>query len=165
MSVYKLNKDFTAKEVQAILRKLSKGKEKIGLALLNYYARTDLVAPTGQGVIRQRRKYSHSDLILLCWLFRMKDEGLPVHRFRSGIDYLRKKIPSLYENPRDMVLLTDGKELFIKHRIEDKGQIAEVLTGEKAGQYVWAYAIGSLIEEVEQIIEQQAKEELGQKKA
>lgn len=160
MTVYKLNRDFTAKEVQAILRKLSKGHEKIGLALLNYYARTNLVPPTGEGFIRQRRKYSYSDLILLCWLFRMKDEGLPVHRFRRGIDYLRKKIPSLYKNPRDMVLLTDGRQLFIKHRIEDKGQIAEVLTGDKAGQYVWAYAIGSLIEEVEQIIEEQNYNEL-----
>ena len=36
-----------------------------------------------------------------------------------------------------------------------QSQIAEVLTGEKAGQYVWAYAIGSLIEEVEQILEEQ----------
>ncbi len=155
MTILKLNRDFTAKDVQAILRKLSKGHEKIGLALLNYYARTNLVPPTGEGFIRQRRKYSYSDLILLCWLFRMKDEGLPVHRFRRGIDYLRKKIPALYKNPRDMVLLTDGRQLFIKHRIEDKSQIAEVLTGEKAGQYVWAYAIGSLIEEVEQILEEQ----------
>jgi hypothetical protein len=51
-----------------------------------------------------------------------------------------------------MVLLTDGKQLFIKHRIQEKGEIAEVLTGKKAGQYVWAYAIGSLIEEVDKII-------------
>jgi putative IMPACT (imprinted ancient) family translation regulator len=51
-----------------------------------------------------------------------------------------------------MVLLTDSKQLFIKHRIQDKGEIAEVLTGNKAGQYVWAYAIGSLIEEVDKIV-------------
>ncbi len=48
-----------------------------------------------------------------------------------------------------MVLLTDGRQLFIKHREQEKGQIAEVLTGKKAGQYVWAYAIGSLIEEID----------------
>ena len=53
-----------------------------------------------------------------------------------------------------MVLLTDSKQLFIKHRIQDKGEIAEVLTGTKAGQYVWAYAIGSLIEEVDRIIQE-----------
>jgi hypothetical protein len=53
-----------------------------------------------------------------------------------------------------MVLLTDSKQLFIKHRIQDKGEIAEVLTGKKAGQYVWAYAIGSLIEEVDRIIQE-----------
>ena len=51
-----------------------------------------------------------------------------------------------------MVLLTDGKQLFLKHRIQEKGQIAEALTGRKAGQYVWAYAIGSLIEEVDRIV-------------
>ena len=51
-----------------------------------------------------------------------------------------------------MVLLTDSKQLFIKHRIQDKGEITEVLTGRKAGQYVWAYAIGSLIEEVDKIV-------------
>jgi hypothetical protein len=53
-----------------------------------------------------------------------------------------------------MVLLTDSKQLFIKHRVQDKGEIAEVLTGKKAGQYVWAYAIGSLIEEVDRIIQE-----------
>jgi hypothetical protein len=85
----------------------------------------------------------------------MKREGLPVNRFRRGIDYLRKRLPKLYKSPKDMVLLTDGRQLFIKHRIEDKNQIAEVLTGKKAGQYVWAYAIGSLIEEVDKIIDNQ----------
>lgn len=147
-----LEKEFTAKEVQFILRTLTGGDEKIGLALLNYYARTNLVPTTGKSKSRGRRKYSYADLILLCWLFRMKREGLPVNRFRRGIDYLRKRLPKLHKQPTDMVLLTDGRQLFIKHRIEDKGEIAEVLTGRKAGQYVWAYAIGSLIEEVDKII-------------
>jgi hypothetical protein len=152
------SREFTAKEVQAILRRLTGGTEKIGLALLNYYSRTNLVPCTGKGLNRGRNKYSYSDLILLCWLFRMKKEGLPVNRFRRGIDYLRKRIPRLHKNPSDMVLLTDGKQLFIKHRVQDKSQIAEVLTGNKAGQYVWAYAIGSLIEEVEKIIQEEFKD-------
>lgn len=147
-----LDKEFTAKNVQAILRSLTGGTERIGLALLNYYARTNLVPCTGKTLARGRNKYSYCDLILLCWLFRMKREGLPVNRFRRGIDYLRKRLPKLYKSPTDMVLLTDGRQLFIKHRVQDKGQIAEVLTGKKAGQYVWAYAIGSLIEEVDKII-------------
>jgi DNA-binding transcriptional MerR regulator len=155
MSVIFLNREFTAKEVQNILRNLTGETEQIGLALLNYYARTNLVPTTGKTVNRGRNKYSYSDLILLCWLFRMKREGLPVNRFRRGIDYLRKRLPRLYKNPTDMVLLTDGKQLFIKHRVQEKGQIAEVLTGRKAGQYVWAYAIGSLIEEVGKIIDEQ----------
>ena len=148
-------REFTAKEVQAILRRLTGGGEKIGLALLNYYARTNLVPCTGKSLNRGRPKYSYSDLLLLCWLFRMKREGLPVNRFRRGIDYLRKKLPKLHKNPTDMVLLTDGKQLFIKHRVEEKSQIAEVLTGKRAGQYVWAYAIGSLIEEVDRIISEE----------
>ena len=152
MAVHHLEREFTAKEVQMILRNLTGGTEKIGLALLNYYARTNLVPTTGMTLSRGRKKYSYSDMILLCWLFRMKREGLPVNRFRRGIDYLRKKLPRLFKKPTDMVLLTDGRQLFIKHRVEDKSQIAEVLTGKKAGQYVWAYAIGSLIEEVEAII-------------
>ena len=147
-----LDREFTAKEVQAVLRALTGGIEKIGLALLNYYARTDLVPTSGKSCSRGRPKYSYSDLVLLCWLFRMKAEGLPVNRFRKGIDYLRKHLPKLYKSPVDMVMLTDGKQLFIKHRIQDKGQIAEVLTGRKAGQYVWCYAIGSLIEEINSII-------------
>jgi DNA-binding transcriptional MerR regulator len=152
MSIPVLDREFSAKEVQAILRTLTGGIERIGLALLNYYARTNLVTTTGKEFNRGRRKYAYSDLVLLCWLFRMKREGLPVNRFRRGIDYLRKRLPKLHKNPTDMVLLTDGRQLFIKHRIEDKGQIAEVLTGKKAGQYVWVYAIGSLIEEVDRII-------------
>ncbi len=155
MSVHPLDREFTAKDVQSILRTLTGGHEKIGLALLNYYARTNLVPCSGKGISRGRAKYAYSDLILLCWLFRMKREGLPVNRFRRGIDYLRKSLPKLHRNPSDMVLLTDGRQLFLKHRINEKGQIAEVLTGRKAGQYVWAYAIGSLIEEVDRIIDEQ----------
>ncbi|MCB0311164.1 MAG: hypothetical protein KDD42_08005 [Bdellovibrionales bacterium] len=153
MSVHALDIEFTAKDVQSILRSLTGGEEKIGLALLNYYARTNLVPPSGAGKHRGRNKYCYSDLILLCWLFRMKKEGLPVNRFRRGIDYLRKKLPKLYREPADMVLLTDGRHLYLKNRVHDKSQIAEVLTGKKAGQYMWAYAIGSLIEEVDRIID------------
>lgn len=154
-----LTKEFTAKDVQSILRELTGGAEKIGLALLNYYSRTNLVPATGVKKHRGRNKYSYSDLILLCWLFRMKREGLPVNRFRKGIEYLRKKLPKLHKNPQDMVMLTDGRNLFLKHRIEDKNQIAEVLTGNKTGQYVWIYAIGSLIEEVEEILDNFVEEE------
>jgi hypothetical protein len=85
----------------------------------------------------------------------MKKEGLPVNRFRRGIAYLRKRLPKLYSNPKDMIMLTDGKHLFLKHRINDRSDIAEVLTGTKAGQYVWAYSIGSLIEEIDKVIETQ----------
>jgi DNA-binding transcriptional MerR regulator len=153
-TVHMLDREFTAKDAQVILRALTSGEEKIGLALLNYYSRTNLVPCTGKTKSRGRKKYSYPDLVLLCWLFRMKAEGLPVNRFRRGIDYLRKRLPKLHKQPADMVMLTDGKQLFIKHRVEDKGEIAEVLTGKRAGQYVWAYAIGSLIEEVDRIIDE-----------
>ena len=155
MKVHLLEREFTAKDTQNILRRLTGGEEKIGLALLNYYARTNLVPTTGKESSRGRAKYSYPDVILLCWLFRMKAEGLPVNRFRRGIDYLRKKMPKLQKNPADMMLVTDGKQLFLKHRVDDKGEIAETLTGKKSGQYVWAYAIGSLIEEVQRIIDEQ----------
>ena len=154
-SLHLLEREFTAKELQSILRRVAGGDEQIGLALLNYYARTNLVPPSGQSLSRGRQKYSYSDVVLLCWLFRMKAEGLPVNRFREGIDYLRKRLPKVYKCPTDLVMLTDGKQLFIKHRVEDKGQIAEVLTGKRAGQYVWAYAIGSLIEEIDKIIDEE----------
>lgn len=154
MKVALIEREFTAKDTQNILRRLTSGDEKIGLALLNYYARTNLVPTTGKESSRGRAKYSYSDIILLCWLFRMKGEGLPVNRFRRGIDYLRKRMPKLQKSPQDMILVTDGKQLFLKHRIDDKGEIAEALTGKKAGQYVWAYAIGSLIEEVQKIIDE-----------
>ncbi|MCB0339804.1 MAG: hypothetical protein KDD53_09370 [Bdellovibrionales bacterium] len=156
MPVHLIEREFTAKEVQAILRSLTGGSEKIGLALLNYYARTNLVPSTGKEEHRGRKKYSYSDVILLSWLFRMKREGLPVNRFRRGLEYLRKRLPNIHKSPTDVVLLTDGRQLFVKHRIQDKAQIAEVLTGRRAGQYVWAYAIGSAIEEVDKIIEEQS---------
>ncbi len=53
-----LQQEFTAKDVQAILRSLTGGEEKIGLALLNYYARTNLVPATGETLSRGRKKYS-----------------------------------------------------------------------------------------------------------
>ena len=150
-----IEREYTAKDVQAILRQLTGNQEKIGLALLNYYARTDLVAASGRTKQRGRARYSYADVVLLCWLFRMKNEGLPVNRFRRGIAYLRKRLPKLYSHPKDMILLTDGKQLFLKHRVDDREGIAEVMTGARAGQYVWAYAIGSLIEEVDRIIDEQ----------
>jgi hypothetical protein len=55
-----------------------------------------------------------------------------------------------------MVLLTDGRQLFLKHRVEEKGEIAEALTGMRSGQYVWVYAIGSLIEEIDLLIQNPA---------
>jgi hypothetical protein len=152
MSQYLVDKEFTAKEIQNILRALCGGEEQIGLALLNYYARTDLVPSSGKTLSRGRTKYTYSDLILLCWLFRMKREGLPVNRFRKGLDYLREKLPRLRKNPQDMVLLTDGSNLFLKNRIDHKDEIAEALTGARSGQYVWVYAIGSLIKEVDSIV-------------
>ncbi len=154
-NVRAIDREFSAKDVQAILRTLCGEEEKIGLALLNYYARTDLVPATGRGKQRGRTKYSYADVVLLCWLFRMKREGLPVNRFRRGISYLRKRLPRLHSQPKDMIMLTDGKNLFIKHRIEEKSDIAEVLTGPRSGQYVWAYSIGSLIEEVDKVIDSQ----------
>jgi DNA-binding transcriptional MerR regulator len=151
-TVKPIKKEFTAIEVQRVLRALTGGDEKIGLALLNYYARTDLVVCTGKTTIRGRKRYSYQDLLLLCWLFRMKREGLPVNRFREGINYLRVHLPNLLEHPHDMILFTDGRDLFLKHRILEKGDIAESLTGALTGQYVWMFAIGSLIEEVQGII-------------
>jgi len=156
-NVRPIEREFTAKEVQGVLRALTGDSEKIGLALLNYYARTDLVTTTGRTAHRGRLKYSYADVVLLCWLFRMKREGLPVNRFRRGIAYLRKRLPRLHSCPKDMILLTDGKNLFLKHRVEDREHIAEVMTGSRAGQYVWAYSIGSLIEEVDRVIDAQLK--------
>lgn len=152
-----IEREFSAKEVQSILRSLTGDTEKIGLALLNYYARTDLVPATGRTRHRGRVKYSYADVVLLCWLFRMKREGLPVNRFRRGIAYLRKRLPRLYQHPKDMILITDGKQLFLKHRVDDKDGIAEVMTGPRSGQYVWAYSIGCLIEEVDRVITEQTK--------
>lgn len=147
-----IEREFTAKEVQAVLRSVTGDSERIGLALLNYYARTDLVSASGRGKQRGRAKYSYADVILLSWLFRLKKEGLPVNRFRRGISYLRKRLPKLHQNPKDMILLTDGKNLFLKHRVSERNDIAEALTGSRNGQYVWAFSIGSLIEEVDRAI-------------
>jgi hypothetical protein len=156
-NVKPIEREYTAKEVQGILRTLTGNEEKIGLALLNYYARTDLVGATGRTKQRGRVKYSYADVVLLSWLFRMKEEGLPVNRFRRGIAYLRKRLPKLYQSPKDMILLTDGRQLFLKHRVTEKSDIAEVLTGGRTGQYVWAYSIGTLIEEVDKAIVEQLK--------
>ncbi len=152
-----LDREYSAKQVQAILRALTGNNEKIGLALLNYYSRTDLVCPSGGTRQRGRSKYSYADVVLLTWLFRLKQQGLAVNRFRRGIAYLRKRLPKLHQSPKDMLLITDGEQLFLKHRIEDREGILEVLTGHWAGQYRWAYPIGSLIEEVDLAIETVSK--------
>jgi hypothetical protein len=156
-NVTSLEREFSAKEVQTVLRTLTSSTEKIGLALLNYYARTDLVPATGRTKHRGRPRYSYADVVLLCWLFRMKREGLPVNRFRRGIAYLRKRLPRIYSESKDIILLTDGKHLYLKHRVAEREDIAEVMTGTRAGQYVWAYSIGTLIEEVDKAIDTKLK--------
>ena len=56
-----LEKEFTAKEIQSVLRIVTGGLEKIGLALLNYYSRTNLVPASGNSISRGRNKYTYSD--------------------------------------------------------------------------------------------------------
>lgn len=108
-------KSFTAGDVFAILG--------IRQRTLDYWDQCQVVRPSvDAGKDKgQTRKYSFDDLRELSVVMRLRDTGLSLQKIRRGLQYLREHGG---RNFRDDVLITDGKDLFRKHRC---GQLESVL--------------------------------------
>lgn len=98
---------FTSADVFAILG--------IPHRTLDYWDEQDVVRPSlqqaeGKGTIRL---YSYDNLIELRVVMRLRDIGLSLQRIRKGLNFLRR---STRRPARDIVLVTDGKDLFEKRK-------------------------------------------------
>jgi DNA-binding transcriptional MerR regulator len=127
-------KTFATRDVKGILG--------IRQRTLDYWDECGVVTPdspaNGKG---SERGYSYENLIELSVVMRLRDTGLSLQRIRQGLEYLRqfKRRPL-----RDVVLITDGKDLFEKRK--DK-QLVSVLRG---GQMAFSVVfLGRIPEEID----------------
>jgi DNA-binding transcriptional MerR regulator len=94
------------------LVELTEGR-RLSNQLLDYYHKTGMVVPSvreyGDSTGDRRRLWSVGDVVVLRWLCRLKNQGLPVYRFRKGLAYLREHLPEVMDNPEKMVFATDGE--------------------------------------------------------
>lgn len=108
---------------------------------VEHWAATGVVRPSipaaGKG---SRRGYTFKDLVALRVAKRLKDEGLSLQKIRKALAYLRKNFPEVKEPLADLRLVSDGASIFVLDR--DPQKILDTL---KAGQFVFALALGDII--------------------
>lgn len=144
-------REFNAVQVCEILRKLIGERVKIGLPLINYYVKTGIIVPTGKSSYRGKKKFSFIDLVLFYWLFKLKQEGVQVKKFREAFDILRRKLRTV-KDALDLVLATDGEKIYLRKTSSVGGLVGQVLSGKTKGQYVWIFGFKNLTEELKDAI-------------
>ena len=137
MEVIKLNNSFNSKMVSKIIG--------IPIRVIDYWDRTNFVKPSiheasGYGSMRL---YSFTDLIQFKVAKFLRDQGLSLQKIRKSLNYLRKHLPEIEKPLAQMRFLTDGDTIFIL-TIKDR----EIIDTLKKGQYVFAIAIGELINDL-----------------
>jgi len=132
-----LNNSFNSKMVSKIIG--------IPTRVIDYWDRTNFIKPSineaaGYGSMRL---YSFTDLIQFKVAKFLRDQGLSLQKIRKGLNFLRKHLPEI-ENPLvSLRFLTDGETIFI---LTNKDR--EIIDALKKGQYVFAIAIGELINDL-----------------
>jgi len=117
----------------------------IPLRVVDYWDRTNFIKPSvheasGYGSMRI---YSFTDLIQFKVAKFLRDQGLSLQKIRKSLNYLRKHLPEV-ENPLTQLrFLTDGETIFV---LTNKDR--EIIDTLKKGQYVFAIAIGELINDL-----------------
>ena len=117
----------------------------LGLSIrqIDYWDRTHFIKPSvseasGYGSVRL---YSFSDLVQLKVARTLMDKGISLQKIRKAINYLKKNMPEVKKPLSELRFLTDGETLFVL--TEDKKVIIDAL---KSGQFVFAVALGKIIE-------------------
>lgn len=109
---------------------------------VEYWAAREVVRPSvpaaGKG---SRRGYFFKDLVALKMAKRLKDEGVSLQKIRKALAWLRKHFPDLKQPLAELRFVTNGVDIFVLDR--DPQKILDVLKG---GQFVFALALGQLIE-------------------
>jgi len=117
---------------------------------LYYYEQTGLIIPSikrarGKGI---PRLYSVEDFIILRWLVQLTKSGVPVNQFRDIIDFLRKKLPEVIQNPENWVLITNGKKI----EFFDKVSSRTYDIFESTAQCLFVFPIGNVVEQSESAV-------------
>jgi predicted RNase H-like HicB family nuclease len=117
----------------------------IPLRVVDYWDRTNFIKPSineasGYGSMRL---YSFTDLIQFKVAKFLRDQGLSLQKIRKSLNYLRKHLPEIEKPLAQLRFLTDGETIFI---LTNKDR--EIIDTLKKGQYVFAIAIGELINDL-----------------
>jgi DNA-binding transcriptional MerR regulator len=112
---------------------------KISRRQLQYWAQTDLIAPSehtegGHG------RYTFEDLVALKATKRLIDAGVSVQRIRTSIQALRKILPKVERPLSDLVLVATGEVVLVF--LEDTA--FEAITGQE-----WIFEVAQFKQEVE----------------
>jgi predicted RNase H-like HicB family nuclease len=117
----------------------------IPLRVVDYWDRTNFIKPSiheasGYGSMRL---YSFLDLIQFKVAKFLRDQGLSLQKIRKSLNYLRKHLPEIEKPLVQLRFLTDGETIFV---LTNKDR--EIIDTLKKGQYVFAIAIGELINDL-----------------
>ena len=132
-----MTKSFNSKTVSKILG--------IPIRVVDYWDRTNFIKPSvheasGYGSMRL---YSFTDLIQFKVAKFLRDQGLSLQKIRKSLNYLRKHLPEVESPLAQLRFLTDGETIFV---LTNKDR--EIIDTLKKGQYVFAIAIGELINDL-----------------
>jgi predicted RNase H-like HicB family nuclease len=117
----------------------------IPIRVVDYWDRTNFIKPSvheasGYGSMRL---YSFTDLIQFRVAKFLRDQGLSLQKMRKSLNYLRKHLPEIERPLVQLRFLTDGETIFV---LTNKDR--EIIDTLKKGQYVFAIAIGELINDL-----------------
>ena len=123
---------------------------KLDFDHLDYYERTGLIVPSirsrqGRGI---PKLYSVEDFIILRWLISLQKNGISIQRFRDIIQFLKEKMPEVFKRPQNYVLITDGTSIQFFDKVSSKA--LDVIKG--AGQYLFVFPIGKMVEQSRETI-------------
>ena len=115
------------------------------IRVIDYWDRTNFIKPSiheasGYGSMRL---YSFTDLIQFKVAKFLRDQGLSLQKIRKSLNYLRKHLPEIEKPLVQLRFLTDGETIFV---LTNKDR--EIIDTLKKGQYVFAIAIGELINDL-----------------
>lgn len=132
-----MNNSFNSKMVSKIIG--------IPTRVIDYWDRTNFIKPSineasGYGSMRL---YSFSDLIQFKVAKFLREQGLSLQKIRKGLNFLRKHLPEIEKPLVQLRFLTDGETIFV---LTNKDR--EIIDTLKKGQYVFAIAIGELINDL-----------------
>jgi predicted RNase H-like HicB family nuclease len=117
----------------------------IPIRVIDYWDRTNFIKPSiheasGYGSMRL---YSFTDLIQFRVAKFLRDQGLSLQKIRKSLNFLRKHLPEIEKPLVQLRFLTNGETIFV---LTNKDR--EIMDTLKKGQYVFAIAIGELINDL-----------------